>query len=149
MGFLNLFGGDSKSNVKTTNTSSDERVGASDNAVAQRVENATGGTVIIGSDDVARAAIEGANISLATSESFLSAQLNKLFNSLDAQSASIQGNITAAQRLAGETVTATTKTATEAISKSQQTAVDDFMKIIWVVGGVGVAVYALKTGVFK
>lgn len=151
MGWLDLFGGDSTSNVSNKNY--DEKVGASDNAVAQRIETAAGATVNVGSDQVAKQSIDQANAlaasaiaagntvsgnALAQSLSFLGDQLTALFHTVDSRAASSDANAEAAQTMAREV-----------ISASQATSSDDLRKLIWVAGGLGVLAFAIKEGYFK
>ena len=136
MGFLNLFGGDSSSNTK--NETYDQKVGASENAVAQRIEAAQGATVNLSSDKVAQYAIDAASENLSSTQEFLANQITGVLSLLNATQASAAGNIAASQQLASETV-----------SKGQQTTADQFQKLVLVVGALVIGYAAIKGGYFK
>lgn len=129
---------DTNSNVKNTTNSYDQRVGAEGNGVAQRVDAAAGSTVNVGSDEVSKAAIAAAGENLERSTAFLGEQLSNLYNLVDSRANSAENNVAAAQALAAEVV-----------GKSQEGATDQLMKMLWIIGGIGIAAYALKMGVFK
>ena len=133
MGFF-----DTKSTVKNETANYDQRVGAEGGGVAQRVDAAAGSTVNVGSDAVATAAINAAGENLERSQNFLSEQLSNLYNLVDSRASSAENNVAAAQALAAEVV-----------GKSQEGATDQLMKMLWIIGGMALAAYALKTGVFK
>lgn len=136
MGFLNLFGGDSSSTTK--NQTYDQKIGASENAVAQRIEAAEGATVTLSSDKVAQYAIDAASANLSATEEFLSNQIGSVLTLLNGVQSSAAANVAASQQIAGET-----------ISKGQQTTADQLGKLVIIAGGLMLGYAAIKAGYFK
>ncbi len=132
MSFLGLFGGDSSSSTSTANY--DNKIGADNGGVAVR----EGGTVTIGSDNVANNALNASQNFLATSTDFLDKQITNVLTILDHRGDAADMNAQAAQKIASE-----------AINQSQSTDTDKILKFITVVLVAGVAIVAIKSGVIK
>lgn len=136
MSFLNIFGSESTS--KTTST--DNKIGASENATATRIDNSAAGTVNVTNDNgmIAQQAITANNSALLATEQFLSDQLTGVFNAVNLSQQGAAAAISAAQSQAAGTVQQDTTTST-----------DEFIKLVTVVGVIAVAIYAFKAGLFK
>lgn len=110
----------SKSSTSQSVTTVDERVAASEGSSATHVATSgQGSSVIIGSDELANAALEANRDGLLIATDLIRETLNKAFQSTDNRAEAAENNLTAAQA-----------TAAASIQKGQQSADDRLIKLI-------------------
>jgi hypothetical protein len=136
MSLFGFFGGDSKSSTSTSTTTYDQKLGADNGGVANRVD--AKGDVIIGSDAVANHALNSAQNFLTSSTDFLDKELTNLLTVINNNNTAVTQNAKSAQDIAAG-----------AIAQAQSTDVDKFIKLISAVLVAGVAIVAFKSKAVK
>lgn len=124
----------SKSATTTNVTNRDEKISTQGNVNRLSASRVQGG-IRVGSDEVAGQAINATSQNFETAAELLQ---NTFLKSLNAQQESSAQNASAAFDLAGTLV-----------SKEQEEADDRLVKVIFVIAGTGIAIIAIRQGVFQ
>lgn len=137
MGLLNFLGGNSSSTNSSTN-SYDQKLGADNGASGANRVQTTGGSVTIGSDQVATAALEANAQALGSVTTLLDKQFTGLYNTANQSLTHSQDTVNAAQHLA-----------TTVAQQGSQPATTSFIKLAEVLTVGLVAFAAIRFGGLK